>query len=839
MALPCGAFLLDARVITLPFRSSPPPPPAGPTVVRPSLPRRGRPFRSFWMGGYEGSDHVNSHGMPLDLKRDSGHLDHLDDDHAALARLGIRTIRESIGWRTSTDRHGRFDPGVARRIARSARRHGLQVVWTLHHYGLPPGVDFFAGDFARRFADFCEAVARFLASEGEGGDGTAPVYQPINEISFLSWGLGASTLFHPYQPSTAERGYEAKCRLARAAIAGCDALWSVAPNARIVHTDPVIHVTAADPGDADAVREAARHHRSQFQAWDMLAGRLEPGLGGAPRYLDVPGVNYYHNNQWAWPSNERLHWHLDDPRRRPLDDLLHDVWRRYDRPLIVAETGHVGDGRAPWLDDVAQAALRCQARGVPLQGVCLYPVVDRTDWERPDRWHRSGLWDVPDADRAPPAGPAALARVLHEPLVERLRHWQARLPATHPAPDPDFPHCPPPTGPTMTTLVVFSHLRWDFVYQRPQQILSRLAKRFSILFVEEPVPGAAHDTLERLQPCVGVEVLRPHLSGAAPGFHDDHIPALQALLADHLRARAINDYWLWFYTPMAMPLAADLLPGGVVYDCMDELAAFRHAPRQLLQRENALFKQADLVFAGGQSLYESKRERHPSVHCLPSSVDAAHFARAADGPPHAAYDGMGGPRIGYCGVIDERLDLGIVEALADAHADWQIVMVGPVVKIDPATLPRRANVHWLGQQDYADLPALIAGWDVCAMPFALNEATRFISPTKTLEYLAAGKPVVSTPIRDVVTPYAGVVAIADTPAAFVAACERILARTPAERAADEAARAAVVARTSWTLTATRMGDLIEAIARARPRAERDTADQAAPRSPDWPASAIA
>ena len=393
----------------------------------------------------------------------------------------------------------------------------------------------------------------------------------------------------------------------------------------------------------------------------------------------------------------------------------------------------------------------------------------------------------------------------------------------------------------MTTLIVFSHLRWNFVYQRPQQLLSRLARRFPVVFLEEPMQGAAADTLECLYPCAGVEVLRPHLHGGASGFHDDHIPTLRMLLAHHLETHAINDYWLWFYTPMAMPLATGLPAGGVVYDCMDELAAFRHAPRQLLQRENALFRQADLVFAGGQSLYESKRDRHAAVHCLPSSVDAAHFAPVAGAAARAPATGRAdAPRIGYYGVIDERMDLELIDALARARPDWDIVMVGPVVKIDPASLPRSANLHWLGQRDYAELPALVAGWDVCMMPFALNEATRFISPTKTLEYLAADKPVVSTPIRDVVEPYAGVVAIAATPAEFVAACERALARTPGERRADADARTSVVAGTSWDKTAARMAELIDEVrARRRRHAARGSVQQASPLPPARPASAVA
>ncbi|RYY74381.1 MAG: glycosyltransferase family 1 protein [Comamonadaceae bacterium] len=382
----------------------------------------------------------------------------------------------------------------------------------------------------------------------------------------------------------------------------------------------------------------------------------------------------------------------------------------------------------------------------------------------------------------------------------------------------------------MSTMIVFSHLRWDFVYQRPQQLLSRMARQFPVIFVEEPVPGAQRPALERLQPCLGVEVLRPHLVGHAHGFHDEHIPQLQAMLADYLKARAVNDYWLWFYTPMAMPLAAELSPIGVVYDCMDQLAAFRHAPKQLLQRESALFKTADLVFTGGQSLYESKRDRHPRVHCFPSSVDAVHFAQAARPPTTPAPQTPARkPRIGYFGVIDERVDLDLIDAVARAHPDWDVEMVGPVVKIDPASLPQRDNLHWLGQQDYADLPALIAGWDVCTMPFAINEATRYISPTKTLEYMAAGKPVVSTPIRDVVVPYGHIVAIAESAEDFVRACEQALRQTPEERTRTDAARAAVLASTSWDRTAADMLTLIEAQAAGKPRIRGAACRRPAPR----------
>ncbi|HWI78596.1 MAG TPA: glycosyltransferase family 1 protein, partial [Ramlibacter sp.] len=207
----------------------------------------------------------------------------------------------------------------------------------------------------------------------------------------------------------------------------------------------------------------------------------------------------------------------------------------------------------------------------------------------------------------------------------------------------------------MKTLVVFSHLRWNFVYQRPQHLMSRLASRWRVIFIEEPVPQSPRNELEQLEPAPGIEVWRPHVTGDAPGFHDDHLPVLRRLVANALREQAVTDYWIWFYTPMAVPLGAELTPRGVVYDCMDELTAFKNAPRQLVQRENALFKMADLVFTGGRSIYNAKRSRHPDVHCFPSSVDANHFRKATqDHPLQAA---LPRPRLGYCGVIDERINL--------------------------------------------------------------------------------------------------------------------------------------------------------------------------------------
>jgi UDP-galactopyranose mutase len=353
----------------------------------------------------------------------------------------------------------------------------------------------------------------------------------------------------------------------------------------------------------------------------------------------------------------------------------------------------------------------------------------------------------------------------------------------------------------MQNLIVFSHLRWDFVYQRPQHLLSRLARHYRVLFFEEPMRGNLTPFLQRLTPCPNVEVLRPHTTIDAAGFHDAQLPELQPLLAEYLRDFGIDDYVAWFYTPMALPLLSELSPRAVIYDCMDELSAFRNAPRQMIQRESALLKRADLVLTGGPSLFEAKRNLHENVHCFPSAVDAAHYSphtqRAADEIAERLLAEIPGPRLGFFGVIDERFDLSLLAALADADPRWQIVLAGPVVKIDRAELPQRPNIHWLGQQPYERLPHLVSGWDVCLLPFALNASTRFISPTKTLEYMAAERPVVSTPVHDVVKLYGNAVAIASDQDEFIEACRDALTEDAEQRERRIGRMRLHVERTTW------------------------------------------
>jgi glycosyltransferase involved in cell wall biosynthesis len=367
-------------------------------------------------------------------------------------------------------------------------------------------------------------------------------------------------------------------------------------------------------------------------------------------------------------------------------------------------------------------------------------------------------------------------------------------------------------------VVCLSHLRWGFVYQRPNHLLSRCARERRVFFVEEPVHGDGEDRIEVRHLEHGLHVVVPHLR---EGTNGHSVEAQRSLLAGFFLDQRIERPVMWLYTPMALPLVPPIDVSAVVYDCMDELSAFHGASSQLSDLEGQLFRKADLVFTGGQSLYEAKRAQHRSVHAFPSSVEAAHFGRAREPLPEPADQAtIPKPRVGFFGVIDERMDLGLLDHVAEQRPNVHFVMIGPVVKIDPATLPLRANIHWLGQKTYAELPSYLAGWDVAMMPFALNDATRFISPTKTLEYMAAGKPVVSTAIRDVVAPYGerGVVRIADRDT-FAAAVDGALLDIDVSRRviAD-----GMVAATSWDRTWTSMSSLLAAAVRERATANQGT-----------------
>jgi UDP-galactopyranose mutase len=364
-------------------------------------------------------------------------------------------------------------------------------------------------------------------------------------------------------------------------------------------------------------------------------------------------------------------------------------------------------------------------------------------------------------------------------------------------------------------LICFSHLRWDFVFQRPQHLMTRFAERMAVVFWEEPLVAGDAPPSVSVRRDGNVTIAVPQLpAGLSP---DDTQAALATLLDAFLIDRPPVTV-RWYYTPMMLAFSRQLVAASTVYDCMDELSAFRFAPPQLLALERELLACADLVFTGGYSLYEAKRARHADVRPFPSSVDVAHFAKARELMP--APDGQ--PTLGFYGVIDERMDLDLIAHLADARPDWQIELVGPVVKIDPADLPRRANLHYLGARTYDQLPEAVARWDVALMPFAINEATRFISPTKTPEYLAAGRPVVSTPIVDVARHYGTMAGVMIASGAhFVSACDAALALARGSDVAWRDEADAVLAATSWDDTAAAMLAAIAEVAGEAPRPHYD------------------
>lgn len=383
---------------------------------------------------------------------------------------------------------------------------------------------------------------------------------------------------------------------------------------------------------------------------------------------------------------------------------------------------------------------------------------------------------------------------------------------THAGVPVEFEAEPSVPDPERPTLICFSHLRWNFVFQRPQHLMSRFANDMTVVFWEEPIEVGRKETpflkVREAEDFPNVRIVVPHLP---EGMTEERREAALKRLLDAYQAGLSRPLAAWYYTPMMLPFSRSLDTSAIVYDCMDELSKFRFAPENLLSLEQELIDRADLVFTGGSSLYEAKKDRHHSVHCFPSSVDRCHFAKARGGQfdPRDQED-LPHPRLGFYGVIDERFDIDLLDKVAQARPDWSLVMVGPVVKISEDELPRRPNIHYLGSKTYGQLPAYLGGWDVALMPFAMNDSTQFISPTKTPEYLAGGRPVVSTPVRDVVRHYGHLqgVKIAGDAESFVAACDEAL-ELARDRDGDWLAEAdLMLSSTSWDTTQARMSGLI-------------------------------
>ncbi|HST48576.1 family 1 glycosylhydrolase [Jatrophihabitans sp.] len=800
------------------------------------------------VGGFE-STHLPAYRT--DLAEATGHAERWQADLDDLLAAGVRCLRYPLRWPRIEPEPGRFDWSRTDRVLEHLRAAGaVPIVDLVHHTSYPDWLsDGFRDEgFAPALVRYAEAVARRYP--------WLPAYTLFNEPFATLHLAGCEGLWPPY-----DRGIAGFVRLARSVLpavsraAGC---WAeLLPEARHVWVDTAEHHTG-NPACQDYA-ELANDRR--YLLLDLLTGHdLDPArpylaefvrAGGGPLLelppcrVDLLGLDYYCHSEWFY---DEAGGHAPSPYPIGFAALAEQYSARYGLPMMLTETNLRGQpsDRVSWLRYMLEQYDLALERGVPLHGFCWFPQVDSCDWDSllarsagrvdpvgvlgidpatggrewtgfTDAWQQvvrgAGAGDLP-AYRFQPPCDAQLAG-----LTARLDHWpwedppaeQVAAAVAVPLPiDQEFVMndlCSQPD------LVVLSHLRWPWVWQRPQHLVSRFARQRAAAgartwFVEEPVAAGVDAPRIAAEERDGLTRVRLEVPGQSDptgsvSFADPRAACYPALLAQFLAEHGCRpEPDLWLYTPMAYDIARQLHGGRLVYDVMDDLAAFRNAPEGLRLRQRQLLHAADVVFTGGRSLHRATlSQRRHAVHLFPSGVESRHYAASRS---------LRVPRqrkvAGYVGVIDERIDLELVASLAAGLPDWTVRLVGPVAKIDPSDLPQAANLDYLGMVGYPELPRVMAGFDVALMPFARNEATRAISPTKTLEYLAAGLPVVSTRVPDVVADYSGVVCLADDGPAFAAACREVVTHSVADR--DRRVQP-IQARQEWDCIASAMAGLLD------------------------------
>ena len=839
-------------------------PPDNPTVQYSNNNHPLHPLPAIGRTFFAGFESTYQPAAGVDALEVTAHAEHWAHDLDSVLAAGVRHLRYPLRWQRIEREPGVFDWDETDRVLSRLQEHdAVPVVDLVHHTTYPDWLsDGFRGaDFGPAYVRYAEQVARRYP--------WLPAYTLFNEPFATLFLAGHEALWPPY-----DRGLPGLRRLLRSvlpAIVEAAACWrELLPGAHHVWVDTAEHHTATGPGLAHAELANDRRH----VVLDLALGhdldlarpflrRLVEHDGAAlldlPRLrVDLLGLDYYSHSEWYYDDQGS---HAPSPRPVGLAAVAEYYARRYGLPLMLSETNLRGapSDRTSWLRYTLEQYELALSRGVPLHGYCWFPQVDSTDWDsllarcagradpvgvlslEPDGTRRRTAFTTAWEAAAGGADVAELPAVRFQPpcdvqlagYLPSLPHWPWRDPRpgeTVPAVAAD-----PPTDPTLTLeppvtttpqrprrpaphtasavpdLVVLSHLRWSWVWQRPQHLVSRLSRLRAeegghTWFIEEPVTVDVETPrlgTEQVDDLTRVWLEMPPAPGRPefPGFDDPGARGYGDLLADLLASRPARPD-VWVYTPMALDLAQRLGAGRVVYDVMDDLASFKHAPEGLVLRQRRLLAEADVVFTGGPSLHRSvTRQRSKGVHLFRSGVETTHYARSRVlRRPHER------PVAGYVGVVDERLDLDLLRDLAERLPDWTVRIVGPVAKIDEASLPRTPNLEYLGLTPYEELPAVMAGFDVALMPFALNEATRTISPTKTLEYLAAGLPVVSTWVADVAADYGDVVHLADDGAQFAAACREVLRHDPHAR--DRRVRP-LQARQEWDAIAASMAALMD------------------------------
>lgn len=373
------------------------------------------PFQSFLMAGFECADHQNAFGERVDLIQLTGHDRFIKEDYQSLTEIGIKTIREGIRWSFVEKMPFNYDWAQVEEIILQAKSNGIQVIWDICHFGFPDDLTPLHPMFARRFSHLCRAFVikyRSLVPDGE------LIITPINEVSFLSWLGGEVKGTSPY---CVDQGWEVKYMLMKAYIEGIEMMKEVDPNVKIMTTEPLINITSQDLTDPISVLEANEKHREQFQVLEILTGKMCPELRGKPEYLDIIGVNFYFNNQWTFPDHQFIPWNGTpaNPYWRNLHSLIEEVFTNYGRPVVLSETSIPEDDRYHWLKMIMEECLTILKSGLPLYGCCIYPIIDRPDWDFPDVWHHSGLWDIPD--------PKSLEREVHQESLSALKEFQNNI----------------------------------------------------------------------------------------------------------------------------------------------------------------------------------------------------------------------------------------------------------------------------------------------------------------------------------------------------------------------------------------------------------------------------